>query len=127
MVSIQLLLLFYVIRIDFSYQFISFQYNFCYCSISNWNTVMNRMNSFNTTFVTVLCKRRYRFFSCISVSIQLLLLFYKNLLTTSPMVNSFQYNFCYCSIESRVKASVDYIGFNTTFVTVLCYRRQERL
>ena len=98
---------------------------------------------FNTTFVTVLSILRLLstvksqvsiqllllFYINVSinavysafVSIQLLLLFYYVVTSSSVTVPSFQYNFCYCSMNGQKRNMKNRLCFNTTFVTVLYF------
>ena len=76
-----------------------FQYNFCYCSIKQVGVRQVISQRFNTTFVTVLFRRKAIGILFTIVSIQLLLLFYPELLQSEHRTRSFQYNFCYCSIR----------------------------
>ena len=61
----------------------------------------NLIDSFNTTFVTVLLTRSLSPTSASTVSIQLLLLFYKEFFADQQLLMEFQYNFCYCSIQTE--------------------------
>ena len=54
-----------------------------------------------------------------SVSIQLLLLFYLSSIFSPIPLLMFQYNFCYCSIRQVLLICLNFHCFNTTFVTVL--------
>ena len=119
-VSIQLLLLFYIIKHDkhvvsngFNTTFVTvllessmkilictvqFQYNFCYCSMVN-DSIRGHYNvafQYNFCYCSINCIILVT--SYIVVSIQLLLLFYPDKVLCVRAKLSFQYNFCYCSI-----------------------------
>ena len=74
---------------------------------------------FNTTFVTVLLYRKLNSEKGGRVSIQLLLLFYRDRKRFSSLQSMFQYNFCYCSMVNGLAVNCYCDCFNTTFVTVL--------
>ena len=119
MVSIQLLLLFYLrlrkcrsVHMGFNTTFVTvllvvvssallkaaFQYNFCYCSIgeSIWNYPAVIPFQYNFCYCSIWRKDLH---------------FWTN--------EEFQYNFCYCSIRIHARALKNLNSFNTTFVTVL--------
>ena len=97
-VSIQLLLLFYKDGKIYCGCFAVFQYNFCYCSISSVEKRKPDVIMF-----------QYNFCYC---SMELLS-------EGSNESRSFQYNFCYCSITTANRLFCTIRCFNTTFVTVL--------
>ena len=97
-VSIQLLLLFYKDGKIYCGCFAVFQYNFCYCSISSVEKRKPDVIMF-----------QYNFCYC-SMTLWRILCSAKR---------QFQYNFCYCSIYIATDLIFISLCFNTTFVTVL--------
>ena len=118
-----------------------FQYNFCYCSISRcfkclikgsvsiqllllfywWEHLeLPCCHPVSIQLLLLFYKgNRTVLRSCYIVSIQLLLLFYSDGKPSAYYSQSFQYNFCYCSIRNYFKVNTERDRFNTTFVTVL--------